>query len=243
MKQAEVARIEVVGAASARERARRAARRRRRRSARSGRRGTLRCGVAGEAARQRALGPSERDRASTRRRCRRSSSPSSARRRARPSRRAPSRPKPTDDQVGERHPRVRARRDGDRRRARGRSTARHDAEREPHRARQVVLGSRNSPASCATASQPTNSQTRMFAAVPTAHQPCGANGVPVVAAARGQRDRDRRRDHDDEHRREHELEARRHAEAEHVRRRAPRRTSRGPTAAATGVPEPVRSAT
>src|SRR5438270_13511887 len=43
----------------------------------------------------------------------------------------------------------------------------------------------NSPASCATASQPTNSQTRMLAAVPTAHQPCGANGCQLSPPREG----------------------------------------------------------
>src|SRR5581483_1719897 len=46
-------------------------------------------------------------------------------------------------------------------------------------------GRRNSPASCATASQPTNSQTRMLAAVPTATQPCGANGCQLSPARDG----------------------------------------------------------
>ena len=40
-------------------------------------------------------------------------------------------------------------------------------------------GRRKSPASCATASQPTKSQTRMFAAVPIAQTPWGANGVQL----------------------------------------------------------------
>ena len=48
-----------------------------------------------------------------------------------------------------------------------------------------VCGRWKSPASCATDSQPTNSQTRMLAAVPIAHQPCGANGVQECPACTG----------------------------------------------------------
>src|SRR6266511_4391420 len=48
-----------------------------------------------------------------------------------------------------------------------------------------VSGRRKSPASWATASHPTKSHTRMVAAVPTAHHPCGANGVQLSPALDG----------------------------------------------------------
>jgi hypothetical protein len=57
----------------------------------------------------------------------------------------------------------------------------------------------------------------MFAAVPAAHQPCGANGRPVVGCARRQCNGDGDRDDADEHRRKRKLEARRHAQPDRVR--------------------------
>ena len=57
----------------------------------------------------------------------------------------------------------------------------------------------------------------MLAASPTAHQPCGANGVQLSPPRDGSAIADRGRDHDDEHRRQPELEARRDAQPERVR--------------------------
>src|SRR5439155_8431413 len=82
-------------------------------------------------------------------------------------------------EIGERHLRARARGDRDRRDRQSHVEGRHDAERHRHRARQVAPGHRNSPASWAIDSQPMKSHTRMLAALPIAHQPCGANGAQL----------------------------------------------------------------
>ena len=89
------------------------------------------------------------------------------------------------DQVSEGNARAGIGGDRDRRRGQADVDDADDAEGECHRPRQVRAGLRNSPASWATASQPTNSHTRMLAAVPTAHHPWGANGVQLSPARDG----------------------------------------------------------
>ena len=57
----------------------------------------------------------------------------------------------------------------------------------------------------------------MLAAVPTAHQPCGANGVQLSPPFEGSATATAIAIDGDQHRREPELEARRDAQAERVR--------------------------
>ena len=92
-----------------------------------------------------------------------------------------------------------------------------DPEGERHRAGSSLAGRRNSPASWAIASQPMKSHTRMFAAVPTAHQPCGANGVQSSPPREGSATPIAIADHDDQHRGQPELEAGGDAQPERVR--------------------------
>ena len=82
----------------------------------------------------------------------------------------------------------------------------------------------------------------MFAAVPTAHQPCGANGCQLSCACEGSATEIATASTSDQHRGKHELEARGDAQTEGIRgSTVPNMAS--PTDAATAVPEPVRSAT